>query len=304
MIVGGFTMAQSYTVEEVAQLLKVSKLTIYDLVKKEQLPTFRVGRQMRISHEDLQAYIQQHKTGATAVSPTKDKIIIGGQDIVLDMLGKYIEHQTGTKTLRSYEGSFNGIMALYHGECDIASLHLYDGDTNTYNTPYVKKILVSHQYVLINLVKREAGLYVQQGNPLGITTIEDIVTTKATFINREKGSGARALFDEKLRIHNIAPSDIKGYDKEQLSHIDVASAVANGHADVGIGIQKTAKLINVEFIPLITERYDIVLLKTAQTAALIQTIKDILRSLAFKEEVVALGHYDTSLTGEVMYETL
>ncbi len=297
-------MAQSYTVEEVAQLLKVSKLTIYDLVKKEQLPTFRVGRQMRISHEDLQAYIQQHKTGATAVSPTKDKIIIGGQDIVLDMLGKYIEHQTGTKTLRSYEGSFNGIMALYHGECDIASLHLYDGDTNTYNTPYVKKILVSHQYVLINLVKREAGLYVQQGNPLGITTIEDIVTTKATFINREKGSGARALFDEKLRIHNIAPSDIKGYDKEQLSHIDVASAVANGHADVGIGIQKTAKLINVEFIPLITERYDIVLLKTAQTAALIQTIKDILRSLAFKEEVVALGHYDTSLTGEVMYETL
>lgn len=304
MIVGGFTMAQSYTVEEVAQLLKVSKLTIYDLVKKEQLPTFRVGRQMRISHEDLQAYIQQHKTGATAVSPTKDKIIIGGQDIVLDMLGKYIEHQTGTKTLRSYEGSFNGIMALYHGECDIASLHLYDGDTNTYNTPYVKKILVSHQYVLINLVKREAGLYVQQGNPLGITTIEDIVTTKATFINREKGSGARALFDEKLRIHNIAPSDIKGYDKEQLSHLDVASAVANGHADVGIGIQKTAKLINVEFIPLITERYDIVLLKTAQTAALIQTIKDILRSLAFKEEVVALGHYDTSLTGEVMYETL
>ncbi|HJH11787.1 MAG TPA: helix-turn-helix transcriptional regulator [Metalysinibacillus jejuensis] len=297
-------MAQSYTVEEVAQLLKVSKLTIYDLVKKEQLPTFRVGRQMRISHEDLQAYIQQHKTGATAVSPTKDKIIIGGQDIVLDMLGKYIEHQTGTKTLRSYEGSFNGIMALYHGECDIASLHLYDGDTNTYNTPYVKKILVSHQYVLINLVKREAGLYVQQGNPLGITTIEDIVTTKATFINREKGSGARALFDEKLRIHNIAPSDIKGYDKEQLSHLDVASAVANGHADVGIGIQKTAKLINVEFIPLITERYDIVLLKTAQTAALIQTIKDILRSLAFKEEVVALGHYDTSLTGEVMYETL
>lgn len=297
-------MAQSYTVEEVAQLLKVSKLTIYDLVKKEQLPTFRMGRQMRISHEDLQAYIQQHKTGAAAVSPTKDKIIIGGQDIVLDMLGKYIEHQTGTKTLRSYEGSFNGIMALYHGECDIASLHLYDGDTNTYNTPYVKKILVSHQYVLINLVKREAGLYVQQGNPLGITTIEDIVTTKATFINREKGSGARALFDEKLRIHNIAPSDIKGYDKEQLSHLDVASAVANSHADVGIGIQKTAKLINVEFIPLITERYDIVLLKTAQTAALIQTIKDILRSLAFKEEVVALGHYDTSLTGEVMYETL
>lgn len=150
---------QSYTIEEVAQLLKVSKLTIYDLVKKGDLPVFRVGRQMRVDRADLQTYIQKRKTGSTPAvaqasiaTPTKNhaKIIVSGQDLVLDILAKYIEKRRSTKVLRSHEGSFNGVMALYHGDCDIASLHMFDGDTGDYNTPYVKKnlcqpCLCSHQ---------------------------------------------------------------------------------------------------------------------------------------------------------------
>lgn len=297
-------MSQSYTVEEVAQLLRVSKLTIYDLIKKEELPIFRVGRQMRIDKNDLQSYIHQHKTGAAAPTLAADKIVICGQDIVLDMLGKYLERALGRKVLRSNEGSFNGVMSLYNGECDIASLHMYDGDTNEYNTPYLKKILVSHAYVLFNLVQRQAGFYVQKGNPLAIHSVADINTTNATIINREKGSGARALLDEQLRIHRIAPANVLGYTNEEASHIDVAAAVANKQADVGIGIEKTAKLVNVDFVPLITERYDIVLLKTADNTALIEAVKAILQSDAFKAEVAALGDYDTAKTGQIMYETL
>lgn len=297
-------MSQSYTVEEVAQLLRVSKLTIYDLIKKEELPIFRVGRQMRIDKNDLQSYIHQHKTGAAAPTLAADKIVICGQDIVLDMLGKYLERALGRKVLRSNEGSFNGVMSLYNGECDIASLHMYDGDTNEYNTPYLKKILVSHAYVLLNLVQRQAGFYVQKGNPLAIHSVADINTTNATIINREKGSGARALLDEQLRIHRIAPANVLGYTNEEASHIDVAAAVANKQADVGIGIEKTAKLVNVDFVPLITERYDIVLLKTADNTALIEAVKAILQSDAFKAEVAALGDYDTAKTGQIMYETL
>ena len=161
---------QSYTIEEVAQFLKVSKLTIYDLVKKGDLPVFRVGRQMRVDRADLQAYIQKRKTGSTPAAaqasiatPTKNhaKIIVSGQDLVLDILAKYIEKRRSSKVLRSHEGSFNGVMALYHGDCDIASLHMFDGDTGDYNTPYVK-IFVSHAFVLINVVSRKAGFYVQR----------------------------------------------------------------------------------------------------------------------------------------------
>ncbi len=302
---------QSYTIEEVAQLLKVSKLTIYDLVKKGDLPVFRVGRQMRVDRADLQAYIQKRKTGTTpAMSPVatspknQSKIIISGQDLVLDIVAKYLEKRQTMKVLRSHEGSFNGVMAMYHGDCNIASLHMFDGDTGDYNTPYVKKIFVSHAFVLINVVSRRAGFYVQKGNPLQIHTFEDFKTKSFTFINREKGSGARILLDEQLRIHEIAPSMIKGYTHEEMSHLDVASAVANGYADVGIGIEKIAKLIPVDFIPAVRERYDIVLLKTPENQQLIEAVKEILNAPDFQAEVAALGDYDISQMGQIMYETL
>lgn len=302
----------SYTIEEVAQLLKVSKLTIYDLVKKGDLPVFRVGRQMRVDRTDLQQYIQKSKVGAaptiSTAAPTLAKknkrIIISGQDLVLDLLGKYIEKKQSNKVLRSHEGSFNGVMALYNGECDIASLHLYDGDTGDYNTPYLKKIFVSHSYVLINLISRRAGFYVQKGNPLQIQSFDDFKTKSLKLINREKGSGARTLLDEQLRIHQITPSSIEGYNEEEKSHIDVASAVANGHADIAIGIEKISKLINVDFIPLLRERYDIVLLKTPENQQLIEVVKEILNLADFHLEVAALGDYDVTQMGQIIYETL
>ncbi|MGE8000647.1 substrate-binding domain-containing protein [Lysinibacillus sp. NPDC093190] len=302
----------SYTIEEVAQLLKVSKLTIYDLVKKGDLPIFRVGRQMRVDKTDLQLYIQKSKTGATPAASTTSttpstknkKIIISGQDLALDLLGKFIEKKQSNKVLRSHEGSFNGVMALYSGECDIASLHLYDGDTGEYNTPYLKKIFVSHSYILLNLISRRAGFYVQKGNPLRIQSMDDFKTKSLKLMNREKGSGARTFLDEQLRIHHISPSSIEGYNDEEMSHIDVASAVANGNADIGIGIEKISKLMEVDFIPLIRERYDIVLLKTPENQLLVKAVKEILNSPDFQSEVVALGDYDVTQMGQVIYETL
>ncbi|MGE7946699.1 substrate-binding domain-containing protein [Lysinibacillus sp. NPDC093688] len=299
----------SYTIEEVAQLLKVSKLTIYDLVKKGDLPIFRVGRQMRVDRTDLQLYIQKSKTGATPTASTtlltnNKKIIISGQDLALDLLGKYIEKKQSNKVLRSHEGSFNGVMALYNGECDIASLHLYDGDSGDYNTPYLKKIFVSHSYVLLNLISRRAGFYVKKGNPLQIQSMDDFKNKSLKLMNREKGSGARTFLDEQLRIHHISPSSIEGYNDEEMSHIDVASAVANGDADIGIGIEKISKLIDVDFIPLVRERYDIVLLKTPENQLLIESVNEILNSPDFQSEVVALGDYDVTQMGQIIYETL
>lgn len=304
----------SYTIEEIAQLLKVSKLTIYDLVKKEELPIFKVGRQMRVNQADLDAYIEKSKTGNApkvkneprqlAMQKDGSKVIISGQDLVLDLLGKYIEKQSNVKVLRSHEGSYNGVLAMYNGDCDIASLHMYDGDTGEYNTSYLKKIFVSHPYILINVLTRKAGFYVQKGNPLQIEKFEDILLPKIRLINREKGSGARALLDEKLRMHKIPRTAINGYENEEMSHLDVASAVARGHADIAVGIEQTSKLVNVDFIPLVEERYDIVLFKTPGNEALIQTVKNILISDVFQDEVGALGGYDIHQMGEVIYETL
>ncbi|GEK30543.1 hypothetical protein KZO01_08520 [Kurthia zopfii] len=304
----------SYTIEEVAQLLKVSKLTIYDLVKKEELPVYRVGRQMRVDQEDLQKYIQKSKTGSSVkevATPKqvqhdseKKKVIISGQDLVLDLLGKYIEKDQKVKILRSHEGSYNGVLAMYNGDCDIASMHMYDGDTGEYNTSYLKKIFVSHPYIQIHLLTRMAGFYVEKGNPLGIQSFEDITKPDLRIINREKGSGARTLLDEKLRVHEIPRATILGYDDEEKSHLDVASAVAQGHAQLAVGIEKIAKLVNVDFIPLVEESYDIVLFKSPENEQLVETVKSILQSSEFQDEVAALGGYSIQNMGKVIYESL
>ncbi|MBZ5752974.1 MULTISPECIES: helix-turn-helix transcriptional regulator [Metabacillus] len=302
----------SYTIEEVAQLLKVSKLTIYDLVKKGELPVFRVGRQMRMDAKDLDKYIKNHKTTTSQVpiaelhrpqTKNSPNLVISGQDIVLDILGKYIEKYSTYKTLRSYTGSLNSLISMYNGECDIVSLHLFDGDTGEYNLPYIKKILVGHSYLLLNLLSRKAGFYVQKGNPLNIQTWTDLNQEHVKMINREKGSGARILLDEQLRMNHLQPKNIRGYEQEETSHLSVASSVSTGGADVGVGIEKAAKIVGIDFIPLITERYDLIILKTPENEKLISTVKEILSSHPFQSEINSLGDYDYSQTGSIIYET-
>ncbi|MEH7073767.1 helix-turn-helix transcriptional regulator [Neobacillus drentensis] len=305
----------SYTIEEVSQLLKVSKLTLYDLVKKGELPVFRVGRQMRIDANDLEIYINKHKTNQHTPFPpsvalpqrndSKDinNIVISGQDLILDILGKHIEKDTAFKPLRSFTGSLNSLISMYNGEGDIVSLHLFDGDTGVYNLPYIKKILVGFPFILINLLTRKAGFYVKRGNPLHLTSWTDLIREDVKIINREKGSGARVLLDEQLRINEIPARNIHGYEHEETSHLSVASAVSTGIADVGVGIEKAAKIVGIDFVPLITEQYDLVILKSPKTERLINTVKEILSSHQFQSEVNSLGDYDTSQTGKIIYET-
>ncbi len=305
----------SFTIEEVSQLLKISKLTVYDLIKKGDLVAFRVGRQMRVDQQELERYKSKNRTGRVyeensfsreykeSKNSNKKQVVISGQDIVLDMLSKYIEKYTSLTPLRSYNGSLNSLVSMYNGECDVVSVHLYDGDTGEYNLPYVKRVLVSHPFILINLVCRNAGIYVKQGNPLNITGWRDLAQSKVTIVNREKGSGARVLLDEQLRINGISTDSLKGYEKELTSHFSVASAVASGQADAGVGIENVAKMVNVDFIPLIKEQYDLVILKKKENQELHKVIMESVSSSEFLSQLEQLNGYDLSFTGKVIYES-
>ncbi|MGG2017100.1 substrate-binding domain-containing protein [Bacillus sp. S10(2024)] len=304
----------SYTTEEVAKRLKVSKLTVYDLIKKGELPSYRVGRQMRVDASDLEQYITEMKTGKVqAVSlsmqvmkpPSKsDSCIISGQDLSLDMLTKHLESRLkASNILRAYQGSLTSLVQMYQGKGDIVSLHLFDGDTGEYNIPYVKRILVGQPCVVMNLLSRTSGFYVQKGNPKQVQTWNDLCNTSIQFVNRERGSGIRVLVDEQLRINGISKMDICGYEWEESNHIGVASQVANGKADVGVGTEKVAQIVNVDFVPFIQERYDLVILKTEENIELIKTVKEVLLSPEFQNELRAIGGYEISKTGQIIYET-
>lgn len=299
----------SYTIEEVSQLLRVSKLTVYDLIKKEELSAYRVGRQMRVDHDDLERYKKGNKTahGKEVQKSVEDSAnttpVISGQDMILDILGKSMEQELQVSPHRLYSGSLNSLIAMYNGKCDIVSLHLYDGETDSYNLPYVKRILVNHSFILINLVCRNAGIYVQKGNPKQISSWADLHNPNIKWMNREKGSGARVLLDEQLRKQSISTSMIQGYNQELTSHFAVASAVADGQADAAIGIENVAKMVNVDFIPLIKEQYDLVVLKTKENEQLVKSIVRITQSDEFKKQVSQMNGYDIHLTGTVFYES-
>lgn len=302
---------RSYTTEETAQLLRVSKLTVYDLIKKGQLPAYRVGRQNRIDANDLEKYITNSKSTSvdllergedfSAIQLT-DKVIISGQDVTLDILANSIEEK-GFKSLRDYNGSLNSLISMYNGKCTIVSSHLFDGDTKEYNLPFIKRILTGHSYMVMNLVSRSAGFFVKPGNPKNIKTWEDLSKTNVTLINREKGSGARVLVDEQIRIHNISPKEIKGYEQEEKNHLSIATSVAQGLADVGVGIEKASKMVDVDFIPLIKEQYDLVIMKSEENRHLIKSLLTILNSTDFKNKIQAIEGYDISKTGSIVFET-
>ncbi|OXS61115.1 hypothetical protein B1A99_06205 [Cohnella sp. CIP 111063] len=313
---------QSYTTEEIAKLLKISKLTVYDLIKKGKLPSYRVGKQMRVDAADLEAYKRQAKGIAQSPSPAASEeppsarpeprqasgirpLVITGQDMSLDILSKHLENRaTGFRPLRSFAGSLDSLISMYRGESDLVSTHLLDGDTGEYNLPYIKKILVGSSYVVVNLLSRQAGFYVRQGNPLGLQDWPDLAKPGVRLVNREVGSGARVLLDEQLRLNRIAPSSLLGYDALESNHLAVAGKVGLGEADVGIGIEKAAAIVgNVTFVPLIRERYDLVMRKSPDNARWIEAVMDILKSDAYLSELRAIQGYDLSQTGRILLET-
>lgn len=312
----------SYTTEEISKLLKISKLTVYDLIKKGELPAYRVGKQMRVDGTDLEAYKTRAKGGmipATkkeynepAVQPpfqpavsSKHSLVITGQDVSLDILAKHIErHVSHYRPLRSYVGSMDSLISMYKGESDIVSTHLLDGDTGEYNVPYIRKLLIGSSYLVINLVSRSAGLYVQQGNPKQILGWADLKKPGLRMVNREKGSGARVLLDEQLRLHGISSQMLSGYESEESNHLGVAGKVATGEADFGVGIEKAASMVGgVDFIPLIQERYDLVMLKKPENLEWIERVKQVLQSESFRNELRPIQGYDLSQTGRILYET-
>ncbi|PIC77500.1 hypothetical protein CSV74_05270 [Sporosarcina sp. P19] len=309
----------SYTTDEIAQLLKVSKLTVYDIIKKGEIRAYRVGRQMRVDAVDLTAYKERLKSGGeSATAPTTsvisqvaasetvsdNHVIISGQDLSLDIVASHIEESGLYRPLRSFSGSLNSLIKMYQGQADIVSTHLFDGETGEYNLPYIKRLLTGRSYMVIHLLGRKAGLYVQKNNPKQLQNWSDLGQPGVRLVNRDKGSGARVLLDEQLQLAEITAPSITGYDDEELNHMAVATRIASGYADVGVGIEKTARLIDVDFIPLIQEQYDLVLIKTAENEKLRELIVETLNSASFKEQLAAVGGYDLTKTGTILYETV
>lgn len=228
-------------------------------------------------------------------------IAIGSHDNLLDLLKDLLQKQTKPLYLfSSHVGSLGGLRAVAKGYAHVAGTHLFDAESGDYNFPFVKKLLGEERVVLLNLAYRQQGLIVAKGNPKKISGLEDLVREDIVFINRQRGAGTRVLLDYYLQQKQINPSQIRGYKQEEYTHMSVAVNVLTGTADCGLGILAAAKALDLDFIPLVEERYDLLLREELLADERIQLLLKVIKSEEFKEEAKKLGGYDLRSSGEIM----
>jgi putative molybdopterin biosynthesis protein len=230
-------------------------------------------------------------------------VMVGSHDLTLDILANALGKFYPPIFLSSHHvGSLGGILATKNGTCHMAGIHLLDPDSGEYNFPYVHRYLKGIDVRVIHLVNREQGLIVQRGNPKKIKGLEDLLRKDISFINRQKGSGTRILLDHTLKTLSIGSDQIQGYEKEEYTHMAVASTVASGVADAGIGILSAARVLDLDFIPMGTERYDLIIPSIYFEDEKIQRMIETVRSEEFKKTVLQMGGYEVSRTGEELIE--
>lgn len=227
-------------------------------------------------------------------------MIIGSHDITLDILSDELR-KTGSliRIASGNVGSLGGLMALRKGTAHVAGSHLLDTETGTYNVSYIQKYLQGVPVHVFNLVTREQGLIVQKQNPKGIAGIEDLTRDDVVFINRQLGSGTRILLDYKLDELGVDPVQITGYENEEYTHMNVAVAVLSGLADAGLGILAAARALDLGFIPLLREQYDLVIPSSFVDEPKIRVLLEVIRSGEFKERIKGLGGYNPENSGNV-----
>jgi len=232
-----------------------------------------------------------------------DKTIfcIGSHDVILDLLAQFLsEHDR--RFVSANVGSQGGLVALRRGEAHLAGSHLLDPLTGEYNISYLKQYLPDVPVRLMTLVGREQGLLVKRGNPKGLGGLEDLTRPKVQFVNRQRGAGTRVLLDYHLNLLGIPAEQILGYNQEEYTHLGVAAAVASGRADCGLGIASAAQALDLDFVPLFNERYDLVIpLEYAQTD-LLSPLFEVVNDPNFHRAVAALPGYDVSVMGKVILE--
>ena len=310
-------MAQnkSLSTQEVADILHVSKSTIYDLIRRGEINSYKIGRKVRFTQDDVDAYIARSRhehstqpvktvdTGSTLLTPADlgaPELIISGQDVVLDILANYLQ-QEGLSAGRTYLSSFEGLLALYQDKVDVAACHLYDG--SGYNAGFVRSLVPGIPAVLVNVSYRSVGFYVRRGNPKGIRGWEDLARRDVSILNRRPGSSSRILLDMQLKRLGLAASNIRGYDKIMRSHLTMAAAIAEGEADLAIGTERISRQMDgIDFIPLMEERYDIVLKKSRLDTPPVQKLLAVMNQPAFRRELSRFSGNDYRDSGKIIQE--
>lgn len=226
----------------------------------------------------------------------------GSHDIVISWIASHFSGiSRGDKLNIQYVGSLGGLIALAEDNADIAGSHLWDGESSSFNAPFIRRILPGRKIAIVTLAYRRIGFVLPPGNPAKIQELNDLNREGLLFINRQQGSGTRVRLDIALDDISIPTSKIQGYDNEVNTHYAVAKAIVDGEADVGIGLEAVAKSYGLEFVFLWHDRYDLIIPEAKISIPAIAALVDWLGEARSKELITNFGGYDVEETGRITW---
>ncbi len=325
---------------EVASILRIGRNAVYELAKSGELPSFRIGRKLFFTLSGIDEFLAARqaqgagakagaggagtKGAATALNGEPDggaggaaradagftsgnaeaagNFTIAGDGLVADLFTGAL-HEAGLPATRTQTTSYDGLRALYAGTAHVAFTHLYDHRSNSYNTPFVQRLVPGIPLVVMHVASRMQGFVVARGNPKGIESWAALLESGVRLANRARGCGARVLLDQQLLALEARGSMVEGYDEERASGRLAAELVASGRADVAVGTRAQAEVSDaLSFVPMQREWIDVAVVKTEATRPLVRAMKKIAADTSFARRLAAAADCDTANLGAIVYE--
>jgi len=299
-------MSSLLSTKDVSQLLNVNEKKIYELVSEKGLPATKITGKWLFPRHLVEQWIETHTLNypkSIAVLPPYRGLLIitGSNDPLLDKtIWLFNTLHPGQVAVFGNIGSMGGLRALRQNVCHIAASHLIQEDEEEYNFDYASKEL-EHLPAVVNFCKRRQGILVQKGNPKNITRMADLARPGISIVNRPLGTGTRLLLDRELQKAGIRGEKLDGYTHEVHRHLDVGLEILGGRADAGPAIEAVAGLLDMDFVPLRWERYDLMVSKERFFDAGIQRFLTLLHEIRFRRIAEALRGYDISLSGNMVF---
>ncbi len=292
-------MTEWLNTKELAKYLSVHEKKIYEFVDKRGLPGTRITGKWMFRKDLVDLWLEESMENTSFhLSRLTDVLLIAGSnDPLLEQTAKRI---LPTITFFSSLGSSRGLDIMRGKKAHLAGVHLYSPEKDEYNIPFLAGL---PDIVVVNFAHRLQGILTGKGNPQKITGVRDLAGRRVRVINRQGGSGTRVLFDELLKDKGIPPGDILGYENEVATHLEVGLKIFEGKADAGLGIETVARYLDLEFLPIKKERFDLLIPRAYVSIKPILAFLETLRSDWFRDTARGLGGYDIGEAGKIIFES-
>jgi excisionase family DNA binding protein len=285
---------------EVAEYLRIKERKVYDLLRRGSIPATRVTGKWLFSKALLDQWLARSTVAADAAGEKRRPVpatVAGSHDPLLE----WALRESQCRLAMMAGGSLDGLERLAAGEAMIGALHVLDVASGEYNVPLVRQQLGGRGFVVLQWAWRDQGLVLAAGNPLAIASLADLAARGARVVCRQEEAGSRLLFAALLAEAGIDAAHLAVLPRPARSELDVALAIREGKADAGLAVAAVARQVDLAFLSLRRERFDLVLRRRDYFEPPFQTLLAFARSEAFLTRAAELGGYDVAGLGRVVY---